>query len=250
MKIQICSDLHLEFYKSIDYKEFIESSDAEILILAGDICNVESKNYYIFLKQISPLYKTILVIFGNHEYYGSSINDAEERFKENLYKNQIENVLFLQRDRYIVDNLYILGATLWSYIPPEHENLITYVINDYNYIKNFTVKDSNEIHKIDREYLASRIDHIRSINPNAKILVITHHAPLVKGTSHIKYEGNDTNCAFSSDLSDIVSKVNYWICGHTHHSNRFKHGDCEIILNCRGYRSEKTGYQKNLILEI
>lgn len=72
MKFQIASDLHLEFYKNININDFFDISKIEeptTLILAGDVGYPTHKNYEIFLSECSKIFKHIILIAGNHEYY-------------------------------------------------------------------------------------------------------------------------------------------------------------------------------------
>ncbi len=67
MKLQIMSDLHLEFYKDRG-KSFLESldlTDIDVLILAGDIATrglIEST-----LNWFAKNYKQVVYVHGNHE---------------------------------------------------------------------------------------------------------------------------------------------------------------------------------------
>ena len=71
------------------------------------------------------------------------------------------------------------------------------------------------------------------------MVVITHHAPLTKGTSHPRFNGAINNFAFASDQTTLVNTVNgWWICGHTHYNNKIKMNNCTVLLNCRGYKKD------------
>jgi predicted phosphodiesterase len=72
MKFIIASDLHLEFYKYINLSDFFDISsinESITLILAGDIGYPYHNNYETFLSECSKLFKHIILIAGNHEYY-------------------------------------------------------------------------------------------------------------------------------------------------------------------------------------
>eukprot|EP00002_Diphylleia_rotans_P007108 TRINITY_DN1659_c0_g1_i6.p1 TRINITY_DN1659_c0_g1~~TRINITY_DN1659_c0_g1_i6.p1 ORF type:complete len:329 (-),score=57.39 TRINITY_DN1659_c0_g1_i6:960-1946(-) len=69
-QIQIVSDLHLEFYsaRGVDFSELIQPACPYVALL-GDITVIEKtmKIFDEFLKYISPKFKKIFVLAGNHE---------------------------------------------------------------------------------------------------------------------------------------------------------------------------------------
>jgi len=75
MKINLMSDLHLEFIQNEN--DIMDVGSGDVLLLCGDILvskYVEkSKIYNKFLSECSKNYEKVLYIFGNHEYYGGDI---------------------------------------------------------------------------------------------------------------------------------------------------------------------------------
>ena len=69
MKIQIASDLHLEHleWRFQNYRG-VEPTDADVLVLAGDIAN-GARALELFQDWPCP----VIYVPGNHEYYGSSL---------------------------------------------------------------------------------------------------------------------------------------------------------------------------------
>lgn len=63
LKIQICSDLHLEFYEKIQVPELIVPS-APYLALLGDIGLPIKENYEEFLLKQSELYEEVFIVAG------------------------------------------------------------------------------------------------------------------------------------------------------------------------------------------
>ena len=83
MKIQYCSDLHLEFHEN---QEFLKSNPlkpkGEILLLAGDIIPFAIMHKADdFFDYVADHFETIYWLPGNHEYYSSDIAEyCEHRF--------------------------------------------------------------------------------------------------------------------------------------------------------------------------
>ena len=94
MKIQYCSDLHLEFP---DNKEYILdnplSPEADILILAGDIIPFAVLDKHNdFLDYISRNFKTTFWVPGNHEYYYYNVENSsvlDTKIREKTFSTRI-----------------------------------------------------------------------------------------------------------------------------------------------------------------
>ena len=71
VKIQVISDLHLEASPVEKATDIVNvSSGADVLIIAGDLGSFyDLEPMYKFLEWLSPWYKYILYVIGNHEYY-------------------------------------------------------------------------------------------------------------------------------------------------------------------------------------
>ena len=94
----------------------------------------------------------------------------------------------------INDDVTLLGCTLHSYIPPEAEEGVRDVIKDFRRIEKWTVADHNAEHARDVKWLEDTIREIRQTDAQTgakqrRIVVVTHHAPLTKGTSKPAHEG-------------------------------------------------------------
>ncbi|KKL61719.1 hypothetical protein LCGC14_2192510, partial [marine sediment metagenome] len=88
MKLQLASDLHLHRDKTFDF----ESSDSDILVLAGDI---QSGTRGIeFAESLAERHgKIVLYVAGNHEYYMHNYNQLQESIRQKTKNSQ--NVFFL-----------------------------------------------------------------------------------------------------------------------------------------------------------
>lgn len=236
MKIQYMSDLHLEFAENYN---FIKSSDipvtGDVLVLAGDtfLLNNTTIPRTNFFKWASEHYKQVLMIPGNHEYYGN--HDVMTRglewkwmIKENvgLYQNQVVR---------IEDTDFIL-STLWSCIPPTDGVYIRQCLNDFHQTlfdgHRLTIEDYNQMHLFSLDFIKKSV-----VSSTAKhIVVVTHHLPTLKvvAAQHI---GSLLNSAFATELGNFIvdSKINTWIYGHSHTNIDTTIGNTDIVSNQLGY---------------
>lgn len=115
MKIQYCSDLHLEFPEN---KRFLEKFPllpvGDILILAGDI--VPFKNMDLakdFLKFCSENFQETYWIAGNHEYYHGALDARTSAFKEEIMKNVfLVNNYTLEKEHVRIIFFYSLDSNI------------------------------------------------------------------------------------------------------------------------------------------
>lgn len=134
MKIQYCSDLHIEFPEN---KKFLLENPiiptAEILVLAGDIIPFSILDQHQdFFDYLSDHFKMVFWIPGNHEYYHGDIHQRTGSFEEKIR----ENVILLNNKVKIFGETKLIFSTLWSYISPQNRFEIQQSLNDFRLIKN------------------------------------------------------------------------------------------------------------------
>lgn len=229
--IQYMSDLHLE---RINYELSIPSAAASILILAGDIGRFrDSEKYRGFIIKCCGIFEKVLLVGGNHEYYGISHAKGQELIDKIANDPATQGkVLFLNRTTYDVpnSNTTIAGCTLYSHIGPDRSRLM----NDFKRIEEWTVDQHNAQHAADLEWLKGTVS---SIGTERRIVVATHYAPAFEKTCHPAHEGSKLNQCFASDAFDEVQRcpgaqnVTHWIFGHTHWNAKFRRGKTLLVSN-------------------
>lgn len=198
---------------------------APYLILAGDIGIPSKATYEQLLARESTRFKKVFVVAGNHEYYGLEYTAV----KKNLAAicGKFPNVFLLDKTSIWIEEckVRILGTTLWSHVPDDNRGAVTRSLNDYAMIRlalaehssssrKISVADTNGWFKEESEWLRSEIDKAKAAKE--KVLVVTHHAPLMKGTSDPQFDGSEVNCAFSTDMTSFMGDpVSVWVFGHT-----------------------------------
>jgi predicted phosphohydrolase len=108
MRIQIASDLHLEFLEGLfpDYRG-VEPCDADVLVLAGDIAN-GTRVLDLFAGWPCP----VVYVPGNHEYYGSDIAALAGSFAQRAATSA--DVQVLAPGVWIHQGVRFIGCTLWT----------------------------------------------------------------------------------------------------------------------------------------
>ncbi|AZQ59316.1 hypothetical protein EJ994_11045 [Maribacter sp. MJ134] len=253
MRIQYCSDLHLEFAKNnrwLSKNPLIPSG--EILIVAGD-------TYYLgndfenldFYKWASDHYEQTYVIAGNHEYYGGyDLSLHQKPFKWELQ----HNVFFLNNQSVQINDVTLLFSTFWSHVHAENRNSVARGVNDFYKIRmgenRLSVDDFNQLHAEAFDFLNQNLeDH------NGKTVVVTHHLPTPLCNSP-EFKGSLINDAFVVDKTDYITKSNidYWIYGHVHRNlgNGLDLGGTTMLCNQLGYvdLNEHMDFSRDRFVEI
>lgn len=220
------SDLHLEHLPENSALPHIvpdpdSLADRNILLLAGDIGDPMTDRFWKFIRQVCNAFYRVFFVCGNHEFYHHSIQDVYAHLRERTSYFSLWNFVVCNNSSITLDDrLTILGTTLWSEVPEEAAEAVLSHLNDYRLIKDFQgglegVKEQNIIHQTHRAFLE---EQLQSIPSHHKVIVLTHHAPQCNLTSHPRFNGNITNCAFSTDLLSLIEKADIWVYGHTHYN--------------------------------
>ena len=108
MKIQIASNLHLEFLQREFAGELLVTPhpDTELLVLAGDIAS-GTQAIDLFARWPVP----VLYVAGNHEAYRTDIELIEDELRTASAGTQVR---FMEKDRLDIDGVRFLGTTLWT----------------------------------------------------------------------------------------------------------------------------------------
>ena len=236
MRIQYMSDLHIECADNsryIKYNEFPVTGD--VLVLAGDIFYLRNDVAPLdkFWKWASANYRQVLIVPGNHDYYGrydvmTKGMQWSWKFKENVgyYQNQVVRI----------DNVDFILSTLWSHIPPTDEYVVSHGLNDfYQTLYNghrLTVDDYNQMHQFCLDFIKRSVAESTA----EKIVVVTHHLPTRQVVAP-QHQDSLINSAFVTELGDFIanSRIDVWIYGHSHTNIDTTIGKTKIVSNQLGY---------------
>lgn len=252
MKIQYCSDLHLEFS---DNKSYLKNNPlkvvGDILLLAGDIVPFaileREKDFFNFC---SDNFKHTYWIPGNHEYYSYDASFRSGKFKEEIRSN----VTLLNNETVELEGVKLIFTTLWSHISAKSSWYIQKRLSDFHVIKydtgRFTPSHYNQLHEDSLNFLLNAI----SKKTELKTIVVTHHVPTFLNYPE-QYKGDTLNEAFATELFPKIetSNIDFWIYGH-HHANTpsFQIGKTTMLTNQLGYvqNNEHTTFNREALINL
>lgn len=253
MKIQYCSDLHMEFH---DNMRFMKSLPLEVvgdvLVIAGDVGYLVDSTipHLRFWKWASKNYHQVLMVTGNHEYYNNGDIAAQG---ESWQKMFLPNVGYYHNKVVRIDNVDFILSTIWSRISPVDEFAIQNGMNDYAQIlynkhrlipQNINDEFEKNLTFIKKSVMESNAE---------KIVVVTHHLPTFAAVED-RHKGNVLNAAYATELGDFIadSRISAWIYGHSHHRTDLMIDKSHLVSNPLGYVfcGEHTAFDDSAVLEV
>lgn len=239
MKIQLLSDLHLEFIQrdlKLSLLDSLATSKADVLCLCGDTS--AGHNLIQDLREIESRWPVVLVVPGNHEYYGSNLDSVNESLENEHWRN----LYVLNNDTFYVRDQKFVGSTLWFDDSPMNR-IMSGGMNDYRVIKDFGLRIIAENEKA-KNYLK---DNVKSGD-----IVLTHHLPLWASIDEM-FLGDKRSIYYVSNMEVLIreAKPKLWMHGHSHSSADYVAYYTRILSNPRGYIGEENKmFNSNFILEI
>jgi Icc-related predicted phosphoesterase len=255
MKVQIFSDLHIDV---LPIKRISIVEGVDLLIVAGDTCE-GSIRAFEQLRHIVPLHIPILMVLGNHEYYGRFIPNelALARAQAPAF-----NIQVLENESRVLGGVRFVGATLWTdYLIFGDANQAAVMnacasgMNDHRRIGwqkqpwlRFRPQEAARLHHQSRTYLAEALATPFDDGPS---VVITHHA-VHWNSVHPRFHNDPVTSAFVSDLSALIEGYQpaLWVHGHVHNSSDYRIGATRIICNPHGYGPENPNFDGALVVEV
>lgn len=249
MRIQLLSDLHIEFQSYT-----VAKTSADVIVLAGDI-GVGHEGLEWAAAEGRQLGKEVIYVPGNHEYYHHDLYELDERLRA---KAALLGVHFLQNDSVTLSGVRFLGTTFWTdYEVPKEEPLnrkfwvIRRGLADHSVIRfgdrKFKPEDALELHTKAVNWLRGELANSPRQLPT---VVVTHHAPSL-ACQHPEIGINSMAGAFLSDLDELVSQAALWCFGHTHACLDTVIGGTRLISNQRGYPYERTyGFDGRKVIQV
>jgi hypothetical protein len=257
MKIQLISDLHLEFRAN---REWLIKNPiipkGELLLIAGDTCCLERpEDADFFHQQIAKDFDHIISVMGNHEFYGSKIDFVYPSYIAKISDNHF----CLNNDVFFYKDLKIIVSILWSYVPLYWAKTLENGLNDYHYIRRanpdgcarvIRVADTNEYHNNSVAFIEDEL----SKQFSGKTILLTHHLPSYSCIS-VDFKGSPLNAGFATRLDGLIERnphLLYWFCGHSHDFSSINAHNTKVVRNPLGYvfRDEQHDFLRDFVVEV
>lgn len=265
MKIQLVSDLHLEF----NHNPVVENAGADVLVLAGDICmanGLKPEDEFMplpreakFLRECAQKFAHVVYVMGNHEHYKHTFNDTASVIRETVAG--LTNFHFLDNESVMIDGVKFLGTTLWTDMndgcPVTMDwlrrgmsdfHIVKYRDRDGNYFK-FQPKTAFIEHNVSRSFLRFELED----KPKVPTVVVTHHAPSFQSVHEVYKTEHYMNGGYASDMEDFIHRndhIKLWCHGHMHNNFDYLVGDTRVVCNPHGYPAERDNPNTNFIVEV
>lgn len=196
----------------------------DVCVIAGDLCS--SNQLIQSINLCCSVFKEIIYVAGNHEYYHSSILSV----KKKINKIKFPNFHFLDNSSVTIQGQRFIGGTMW--FEREKKPWLREQLNDFKLISD-----------IDAAYEENRKFQFLSEHIESDDVVVTHHSPSNQSIPD-EYKGSEINCFFVYDCTDVIleKQPKLWLHGHTHSSFDYKIRDTRIAANPLGYPGENQSW--------
>lgn len=225
MRLQVVSDLHYEMrYTRVD-------PIGDVLVIAGDLAHASQVTSY--LTASAQLWKHVVYVPGNHEYYGLSVEAGNALLKRELPSN----VHVLINESVTIEGQRFVGSTLWSQ-PVK-------LWSDGRHIEGCTREAMCGWNAECREYLAGEV--------RAGDVVVTHFMPVMLEdlleAGHVSpYTPDPVFDVYFGNGGIDLSLAKLWVFGHTHNAIDICVRGTRLVCNPVGYPGEMLYLDKVVTL--
>ena len=252
MKIQIASDLHLEFRKEWqpEIHDFCPVEDRDVLVLAGDIGTYMKA--WSFIEQ-ELKHSAVIYVPGNHEYYSwQTRKHIDEAWKHKA--KQHPDLHYLIAESVTLDGVRFWGAPWYSDLFGQRDrgylNAVERNISDFSPrfdgFGNWTILRHLEEH-------ARQTQRLREVAGQVDV-VVTHWPPTLHAVAP-RFSGDPLNGYFVNDCEDLVEEIGaqFWISGHVHDAYEAEVGGTRVTGNPAGYPNEAADrgqFRPDRVIEV
>ena len=262
MKIDILSDLHLDFYfrpgieitlenvKSLFDDIFKKDKEVDTLIIAGDIGHYNLQNIEVLKIIQKEYYKNIICVLGNHDYYLLN-NEIKKQYDNNSFNRakEMRELIDNESDMYCLngnvieingikfggcDSSYNYGY-MKHYFPNKDKDftnrLWKHTINDFYSTEG--INNFEQIFDIEKQ-------KIENVYQNCDVMITHVNPSYLEEHIDAKYHNSVVNTFFTFDGHKYLKdgSMKYWVFGHTHDIIEYNFHDVTCVCNPMGYPSE------------
>jgi Icc-related predicted phosphoesterase len=265
MRVDVCSDLHLEFGD-------LELPGGDILIISGDACEAryldksaygpdsvhfafedprrKKGRFYRFFEEECKKYRKTILVMGNHEHYGGRFDKTYDQIRDNLPAH----VQLMEKETVEIDGVLFVGATLWTDCNRGDGMTMFHLKNSMNDYRIITMKNGSIYHKLTpertaeehmrtKEYIEQVLRNNRERKTPLPVVMVTHMAPSKLSIKPMYEHDTLMNGGYSSDLSQLMldhPEIRVWTHGHTHDEFKYQIGETTVLCNPRGYHGYES----------
>jgi Icc-related predicted phosphoesterase len=254
MKIQLFSDLHLEFVPGYAPQP---AAGADITVVAGDLGHSPD-----VLERLAGWPTPVLFVPGNHEYDQQDYDEAEAELREVAASL---GITYLNGDVHIFDGVRFIGVTRWCDFGLLGPDRLEDCMNAGEYYlrimgtsrkgKLFNAQEVRTVGLAQRDWLA---DTLREPFTGSTV-VITHFGPS-KRSADPRYGLVKGTAAFCNNDDDLIPLAELWLHGHLHCAHDYEvdrpsgslSQTTRVVCNPRGYenRREHLGFREQLLIDV
>lgn len=284
MLIRLFSDLHLDFdaeafrqlpkYHPVRLARTIETdylwgppvlpTDKDtLLLLAGDLWTENrafEKRYGqgSWIERMAKQFHSVALVLGNHDYWSGSLILAAAKAKKSCA--HLPNVYVLECDAVVINDIKVVGATLWTSYNKGDPLVIMQaagIMNDYAKIRvsvGGRKSRPNDMYAVHCKTVSWLTKHAVRDYPEQQLVVMTHMAPTYLSVPE-KYKNakdHTDNFLYFSDLDNTVLDLapQLWVHGHIHTPSDYQVDTTRVLCNPRGYTVKETGYSEHMVIDL
>ena len=252
LKCRLLSDLHLEF-GSWAIPPHEDDRDT-VLVLAGDIHTKgrvvlpgshdpsnKDQTVYSWIGQYVDKFKAIVIVLGNHDYWGGCMDRMPLKIKEYVEAQGWKNVHVLENEVAVIEGVAFIGSTFWTDMNGGDSRARYDDEQSSNNYKKIRFKLTRKIkshvlelrHKISKNF----IEKYCADNPTIPKVLVTHQAPLLESWTEA-YGDMTPEWGDVSDCGQWIESLPGLkvIChGHLHTKLDYMYKGRLVFCNPRGY---------------
>lgn len=246
MRLQVLSDLHLEFAGGFSPAP---APGADLAVVSGDVGHSPD-----ILFRLAGWPIPIIYVPGNHEYDQQDFDEAEEELRETATSL---GLIYLNQDTVEIDGIRFVGVTRWCdfdlYGADGREAAMgaarAYLkgMGTTRYGKLFDPVAVRQVGLEQRAWLSETL----STPFTGRTVAITHFGPSARSADP-RYGLVNGTASFCNADDDLIERADLWIHGHLHCSHDYLVGQTRVLCNARGFadRGEHRDFIPDLIVEV